>query len=161
MTEKDITLYSFILVGITVAGYVFWKRMKSALPRKWHRELVLKFRESYVKNGQFIMSDYVIENNTITYTRKYDNPVGLIKCYKLNKKDLNLLLEIMYKYRFSKIKMQKFGYVVYNGDSYSLVLMRKGHYLLNISNSAYEGLSPTDQNRFDTLVLAIRSLTEK
>lgn len=161
MTEIYIALSVFVFIVITALGYSAWRRMGSVLPRKWQRELILKFRESHMKNGEFELRDYIIENNTITYTRRSENLVVMIKCSKLKKKDLDLLLEVIHNNCASKIKMQKHGYVVYNGDSYSLTLMRKKHYLLNISNSAYEGLSPADQTRFDTLVSAIRSLTDK
>lgn len=114
-----------------------------------------------MKNGEFELRDYIIENNTITYTKRNENLVGMIKCCKLKKKDLDWLLEVIHNNRVSKIRMQKYGYVVYNGDSYSFLLMRREQCLLNISNSACEGLSPTDQVRFDSLVLAIKSLTER
>lgn len=161
MTEIYIFLSVLVVIVIITLGYTAWRRMASVLPRKWHRELILKFRESYIVNGEFELRDYIIENNTITYVKRNENLVGMIKCVNVKRSDLDLLLGIIHNNRVSKIKMRKHGYVVYNGDSYSFLLLRKEQCLLNISNSACEGLSPSDQTRFDALVSAIKALIDK
>ncbi len=128
----------------------------TTLPSKWDKDLILSYTESSGMVGDYC--SYKFSSDTLYYKEKKNQGKEISFKTKLTQDTLNNLLLVLKTNNADKIKLEKYDYILYDGGSFSLQLRYQTNYLLNISNSAYEGLKDNDRAAFQNIINHIKKM---
>lgn len=157
------TLYSILLLlavfVIMLVLFYGFSSYTTTIPGTWNKDLVLDYNESSGMVGEHC--SYKITSDTLYFKEKKNLQKETAVKIALSQSELNNLLLILRTNSADKIKLKKYGYILYDGGAFSLQMKLKNNYIFNISNSAYEGLKDADREAFQKIVTCIKKLKEK
>lgn len=154
----SIIVFFFLFIVMLLLFYGF-SSYTTTIPGTWDKYLVLDYNESSGMVGEH--RSYKITSDTLYFKEKKNQQKETAFKLALSQNDLSNLLLILRTNSADKIKLKKYGYILYDGGAFSLQMKYKNDYIFNISNSAYEGLKDADRAPFEKIVAAIKKLKQK
>jgi hypothetical protein len=149
------------LAAVLIMTLIFSFRKLTGIPLHWNQQMVFRYSDSHGLSGESAHYDFY--NDSIhVHTRETRNGDLTEVRYKatLAPADLDLLLATLRENSIDRIRVYNTYNIVYDGASFSMQLIHKDKFIINLSNSAYEELRSKDRQRFQKVVNHIREMAK-